>query len=166
MSRAFKENILFTTRENVGKDFSLGFELTLTYNVFSWWRFSLIGNYFNYRIEGSLDGVDLSNENNSWTSRFSNTFKVYKQVKIQVNSRYDGPIVDLQGRLKGYYSLNLAAKSGFFDNTLNVSLEFRDLFSTIKEGYKGEGPGFITDFNYQNNAPLVIFSVSYRFDDN
>ena len=164
ISGVYKENILFTTFENVGKDYSLGFEFTFSYRLFKWWDFDLLGNFFNYRVEGELNDVDFSNETNSWSSRFNNTFKIYKQTKIQINSLYNGPIVDAQGRYEGYFRLNAAIKTSFLENSLSVVLEFRDVFSSVRLEYNGEGPRFQSKFISQRDAPLITFSVSYQLD--
>ena len=165
ISGVLEENILFHTYENVGQDYSLGLEFTFSYHLFKWWDFDLLGNFFNYRVEGELNGFDFSNQTNSWSSRFNNTFKIYKQTKIQINSMYNGPIVDAQGRYEGYYRLNAAIKTSFLENSLSLVLEFRDVFSSVRNEYNGEGPRFQSNFKSQRDAPLITFSVSYQFDN-
>lgn len=165
ISRVYKENIMLHTYENVGEDYSLGLEFTFSYHLFKWWDLDLLGNFFNYRVEGELNDVDFSNQTNSWSSRFNNTFKIYKQTQIQINSLYNGPTVNAQGRAEGYYRLNAAIKTAFLENSLSVVLEFRDVFSSVRYEYNGEGPRFQTNTISQRDAPLITFSVSYRFDN-
>jgi outer membrane receptor protein involved in Fe transport len=161
----FKENIMFNTPENVGQDFSLGIDFTFSYRLFKWWDFDLLGNFFNYRVKGQLVGFDFSNGNNSWSSRFNNTFKIYKGTKIQINSMYNGPIVDAQGRFEGYFRLNAAIKTSLWDSRVNAVLEFRDVFSTLKYEYNSEGPRFNSSYKRQATAPQIRFSISYQFDN-
>jgi len=165
ISGVFENNILFHTYQNVGQDYTLGLEFTFSYHFFEWWHFDLLGNFFNYRVEGELDDVDFSNETSSWNSRFNNTFKIYKQTKIQVNSLYTGPIVDAQGRAEGYYRLNAAIKTSFLENSLSITLEFQDVFSSVRYEYNGAGQRFQSTSISQRNAPLITFSVSYQFDN-
>lgn len=165
ISGVYEENIMLHTYKNVGQDFALGIEFTFSYHLFKWWEFDLLGNFFNYRVEGELYGIDFSNQTNSWSSRFNNTFKIYKQTKIQINSLYNGPIVDAQGRSEGYIRLNAAIKTSFFENSLSLVLEFRDVFSSVRYEYNGEGPRFQSKFISQREAPLITFSVSYQFDN-
>lgn len=160
-----KENVMLDTRENVGQDFSLGIEFTFSYRLFKWWDFDLIGNFFNYRVEGQLLGEDFSNETNSWSSRFNNSFTIYKSLMVQINSMYNGPIVDIQGKFEGYFRLNTALKASFLDRKLSAILEFRDVFSSVKREYNGAGPRFNTNFITQRNAPQVVFSISYLFEN-
>jgi hypothetical protein len=160
----FEENILFNTPVNVGQDFTLGFEVSLSYRLFKWWDFDLMGTFYNYRVEGKVSGFDFSNQTNSWNSRFNNTFNIYKGIKIQINSLYNGPVVDAQGRFEGYYRLNAAIKTSLWDNQVSVVLEFRDVFSSVKNKYTGEGPRFYSNFESQREAPQIRFSISYLFD--
>ena len=78
---------------------------------------------------------------------------------------YNGPIVYAQGRSEGYYRLNAAIKTTFWANRLSAVLEFRDVFSSVKREYNSEGPRFNSNFITQRDAPQIMFSISYRFDN-
>lgn len=165
ISGVLEDNIFLWTYGNVGRDFSLGLEFTFSYRLFEWWDFDLLGEFFNYRIEGKVADIDFSNETNSWSARFNSTFTIYKSLRLQINNMYIGPLVDAQGRFEGYYRLNAAIKTTFWDKRVSAVLEFRDVFSSVKREYNSEGPRFKTNFITQRDTPQIMFSISYRFDN-
>ena len=48
------ENVTLTTFENVGTDYSLGAEVMLNFDPFDFWNVNLMGNVYNYLVEGVL----------------------------------------------------------------------------------------------------------------
>jgi len=62
----YSENVMLSTIENVGEDYSLGIEFMLNYKVFKWWQFDLMANFYKYKVEGVLYDVDFSNESNKF----------------------------------------------------------------------------------------------------
>jgi len=161
----YEENVMYKTYLNIGKDYSLGAEITFGYQALEWWEFDIIGELYNYRVEGEFEGVDLSNETNSWSARFNNTFKLFKVVKFHLNSVYDGVVVDAQGKTEPYFRIDAALKTSFWDNRISASLKVRDVFDTALLEYNSEGPRFNSYYTAEYDNPSIIFSVSYNFDN-
>jgi len=70
----------------------------VSFQLFSWWETDLMGDFYKYKVEGTLYDEPFSNKSNNWSSRFNNTFNIMKSTKIQVNSMYNGPSVNVQGK--------------------------------------------------------------------
>jgi len=161
----YKENVMMTTYENVGKDYSLGVEMMLSFKIFKWWEMDLMGDVYNYKVEGVLYEQDFSNSSTNWSSRFNHTFKIKKNTKIQINSMYNGESVTAQGTTAGYYMVNFAAKQDFLDKKLSATFQVRDIFSTAKHDFTSSGPDFYNHSEYVRKSPTVTLSVSYRFNN-
>jgi len=161
----YSENVMMNTMENVGNDYSLGMEFMISYQIFKWWKANLMTNYYRYKVEGTLYDQDFSNESNNWSSRFNNDFIIKKNTKIQLNSRYNGPSVNAQGKSEGYYTLNLALRQYFFDNKFSAILQLRDVFATAKHEFTSEGPDFVSHSEYNRKAPVVTMTLTYRFNN-
>jgi len=161
----YEKDVMLTTFENVGEDYSLGFEAMLNISIFRWWDLNLSGNYYNYRIEGTLEGQDFNRTSNNWNSRFNNTFTITRNVIFQLNSRYNSGSVSAQGSRSSYYTVDAAAKVNFLQKRLTVNLQLRDILGTSRREYTSEGEGFYQYSIYEPKAPVFIATLSYRFNN-
>ncbi len=161
----YEENVMLTTFENVGKDYSLGVEFMLSFQIFKWWEVDLMGDLYNYLVEGVLYDEDFSNSSVNWSSRFNNTFIIKKNTKIQLNSMYNGESVTAQGKTSGYYMVNFAARQDFMAKKLSATLQVRDVFSTAKHEFISSGPDFYNYSEYVRESPIVTLTISYRFNN-
>jgi outer membrane receptor protein involved in Fe transport len=71
---AVDDNVTLTTFANVGEDYSLGGEMMLIFDLFAFWNINLMGNLYNYRVEGTILDEPFSNESFNWQTRMNNTF--------------------------------------------------------------------------------------------
>ncbi|NOR87818.1 MAG: TonB-dependent receptor [Bacteroidales bacterium] len=161
----YEENVMLTTYENVGKDYSLGLEFLFSFQLFKWWEVDLMGDLYNYRIEGVLYEEDFSNSSTNWSSRFNHTFKIKKTTKIQINSMYNGASVTAQGETSGYYMVNFAIRQDFMDKKMSATFQVRDIFSTAKHEFTSSGPDFYNYSEYDRESPIVTLTLSYRFNN-
>jgi len=161
----YQENVMLKTPENVGKDYSLGVELMFSFKLTKWWDIDLMGDMYNYKVEGILYEKDFSNSSTNWSSRFNNTFMIKKRTKIQINSMYNGASVTAQGETAGYYMINAAVKQDFLDKKISAVLQVRDIFSSAKHEFTSSGPDFYNYSEYNRVSPTVMLTVSYRFNN-
>jgi len=161
----YENNIMLMGIENVGQDYALGFELLFSYSPFEWWDLDIMGDLYNYRVEGILYDEYFSNKSNNWSSRLNSTFKIRKNTQIQFNTMYNGPSVTAQGTRSDFYMVNAAVRQNFMDNKLSLVLQARDLFGTAKHEFVSEGPDFKTETLYTRVAPMVTLTVSYKFNN-
>jgi len=161
----YEKDVMLTTFENVGEDYSLGLEAMLNFSIFRWWDINLSGNYYNYRIEGSLEEQDFNRTSNNWNSRFNNTFTITNNVVFQLNSRYNSGSVSAQGTRSDYYTVDAAAKVSFLQKTLTANFQVRDILGTSKREYTSEGEDFYQYSIYEPKAPVFIVTLSYRFNN-
>lgn len=161
----YQDNVMLSTIENVGQDFSLGLEMMFSFQLFKWWEMDLMGDFYKYRVEGVLYNKDFSNNSNNWSSRFNNTFNIRKGTKLQINSMYNGPTVTAQGEREGYYMVNAAVRQDFLDKKLSAVLQVRDIFATAKREMTSSGPDFYSYSEFTRDAPVVTLSISYKFNN-
>jgi len=161
----YTEDVILTTFENVGEDYSLGSEIMLNFSIFRWWDMNISGNYYYYRIVGSLEEQDFKRSSNNWSSRFNNTFTITDNILFQINSRYNSGSVTAQGTRSGYYTIDAAMKLNFFQKRLAVNLQLRDILGTSKREYTSEGGDFYQYSIYEPSAPIFIVTLTYRFNN-
>jgi outer membrane receptor protein involved in Fe transport len=161
----YDDNITLRSIENIGTDFALGTELLLNLDVAKSWNINLLGNLYNYRVEGKLYGESFSRESFNWRTRMSNTIKIGSSTQIQLDGNYQSSTVSSQGRREGFFTTNAAVKYEFLKRQLSATLQVRDIFSTSKREYTSEGTGFYNYIYSTRESPVVMLNIRYNFNN-
>lgn len=162
---AYDENVTLTTFENVGTDYSLGAEVMFNLDPLNFWNMNLMGNVYNYLVEGVLHDEPFSSESFNWQSRFNNNIKIGKSTQIQFNLNYNSPTVSSQGRWEGYFRSDLSVRQEIIENALAATLQVRDVFGTRKREFTSEGGNFSSYNYYQFQSPVLILNLRYTFNN-
>lgn len=173
ISSVFHENVMLSKPENIGQDFSLGIEAMLNLGVTNWWDVQLSGNFFRYKLKGELTYVTneeiivepINRSSRNWNTRFNNTFRLWRNGELQVSSRYNSSSVTAQGTSTGYFVLDAAFKVNFLHRSLSANLQGRDLLGTSLRERISEGPNFNTHYKNVPKSPVVVITISYRFNN-
>jgi outer membrane cobalamin receptor len=161
----YEDNVMLQTIDNVGKDYTFGTELMLNLNELSWWNINLMGNLYDYRVEGTLYGEPFSQESFNWRTRLNSTFRVSKFTRIQVNGNYNSPTVTAQGEREGFIFTDVAVKQEFLNKTLATTLQVRDVFRTGRFEFTSEGEDFYNHREFRRKSPSVTLTISYTFNN-
>ncbi|MCU4173469.1 TonB-dependent receptor domain-containing protein [Carboxylicivirga sp. N1Y90] len=161
----YDDGILLHTYDNVGTDYSLGAEAMYNLPLFKWWEMNLMGNVYDYRIKGVKYDEPFERSSFNWSSRVNNTFRIKKNMQIQLDSSYDSPTVTTQGETKGYYAFNAAYRVDLFDRKFSAVLQARDVFSTTKRVRISEDVGFYNYNEGRRNSPVLSFTLTYRLNN-
>ncbi len=168
-----RDNVFLSTYENVGKDYSLGVELMLGLEITKWWHLDLMGNIYDYRVEGEYkyqsDGetrvANFSESSFNWNSRLNNTIRLGKSTRLQLNGMYNSPTVSAQGEREGFFMTNLALRQSFLKNKIAATLQVRDVLGTMSHSSTYEGDGFYSWYDFQPNTPLVSLTLSFKINN-
>ncbi len=161
----YADNVMLSRPENVGRDFALGGELVFSFNFFKWWKMDLSGNFYDYRLEGSLGEQVFDRQSFNWNSRFINTFRFFDGNRIQVNARYNSATVTAQGRREDYYTADVALSQEFWKKRMTAILQVRDIFGNVIRESTSEGVDFYSYDQDYNRAPRLAVTVNYRFNN-
>ncbi|MCB0274226.1 MAG: TonB-dependent receptor [Calditrichaeota bacterium] len=160
----YDENVTLHTVENIGRDYASGSELLLNLALLKRWDVNLMGNVYHYRVEGRLLSQDFSRESINWGSRISNTFKIRKNLQLQLDGDYRSPSVSAQGRREGFFVTNTAVKYDVLPQQLSVTLQVRDLFGTARYEFTSRGADFYNYSYFTRESPIVMLNVRYNFN--
>lgn len=168
-----RDNVFLSTYENVGKDYSLGVELMLGLEIAKWWHLDVMGNIYDYKVEGEYEYVsdgetrvaDFSESSFNWNSRLNNTIRLGKSTRLQLNGMYNSPTVSAQGERDGFFMTNLALRQSFLKNKIAATLQVRDVFGTMSHSSTYEGDGFYSWYDFQPNTPLVSLTLSFKINN-
>ena len=157
----YRDNITLRTVENVGQEFSTGVELMLNLDLFEVWDVYLLGNLFDYRIEGAFGGRDFAEQRFTWNVRFNNTFTLAPTTMLQVNASYNSPTVSAQGRVEGYAVTSIAVRQELFERRLALTLDVSDVLGTAERESTFRGPDFSSYSYAMEDAPVVMLNLRW-----
>jgi len=160
----YQENIILQTYQNVGKDYALGGEIIINLTLAKWYLLDLTGDFYSYKVIGKVNNVDFAKESFNWQTDVSNTIKIGNTTKIQISGNYTSPTAWSQGKKAGYYYINAAVKQTFFDKSLSLTFQAKDILGTAKDEIIYEGTGFYTYSLSKKKMPLLSLSLSWKFN--
>jgi len=160
----YEGNTMLHTFENVGRDRTLGVEIMLDHSPSRWWNLNAMGNIYDYRIWGEIEGEEYSRRSFNWNARFNNTLELGAWTSIQLNVIYNSPTVSSQGRREGYFTVDAALKRAFMDGNLTATLQLSDFLDTARFESVSEGRDFYYRSLNDRKAPIVVLTLSYSFN--
>jgi len=170
----YEENVMLSTMENVGKDYSLGIEATLNLSFAKWFKNDLIGNFYHYKEEGDFatqnsageDIIqDFSTESYNWSLRNNSTLILNKSTRFQFTVNYRSDTDWAQGKREGFISTSAAFKKDFFKRKLSATLQVRDVFGTSKHETLYTGTDFYNYSQMDPKTPMVRLKLSYKINN-
>ena len=166
--------VILSTPINLATDYRYGFEFTLNYTPFKWWKLNSNFNFFqnetrgDYQYTNSNNVVVTQNFDNSATSWFTRlTSKVTLPYKIdwQTNVTYNGPQKSAQGRSVGVASANLGFSKDLLKDKATLSLNVQDVFNSRKRIFETYIPGVLNSYTeLQWRKRQITLSFTYRFN--
>lgn len=152
------------TYANIDESRSLGAELILVYKPFTWFRnvISLNGNQIQY-IDNSTT-TDFNNSGFNWGAKYTGSFEFWKKsANIQVNARYNAPIVTAQGTVLPRASVDLSGNKSFKSGKWTVGFRFADIFNTREFVIEVEQPTAYQYSRFKQNTRRFYINASYKF---
>jgi outer membrane receptor for ferrienterochelin and colicins len=166
--------ILISSPVNLSYENRLGFEFTLNYSLYKWWKLNSNFNFFQSSIVGDFSIIDLSNNqlksqkfdvnSSSWFTKLNSKINLPYKIDWQTNAVYTAAQVTSQGKSLATLVLNLAFSKDVLKEKATISLNVNDLFNSAK---------MIRQFNLatansysemQRRERQINLSFTYRFN--
>jgi outer membrane receptor protein involved in Fe transport len=157
--------VLMQTARNVGRDRSIGVELSANVSPVKWFTAYVTGDLSDYHEEGTLFEQDFSRSIFYWTTSANLTFRLPTNTQVQLNGDFSGPSITATGRDDGWFGTNLAVKQSLLKKALSVTLRLSDLLGARTQRSNSEGPGFRTQSAWKTEGLTVSLAVSYNFNN-
>jgi outer membrane receptor for ferrienterochelin and colicins len=159
---------------NLDKEYRAGFEFTLNYSPYKWWKLNSNFNIFSIKTIGiyqyidnqnKLISTDFANSNTTWTSRFSSKITLPSKIDWQTNLNYEGPRISAQGRVLGNFGLNLAFSKDILKDKATIAFNVSDVFNTRRRIMRNQIENVVNSYgNMQFRKRQLTLSFTYRFN--
>ncbi|PKA83690.1 putative outer membrane protein [Ulvibacter sp. MAR_2010_11] len=169
-------NKVILTYDNFDSTSAYGVELSSNYRPTKWWSFNASFDLYNRTQTGiaerltttenpTVEDIVVSKyevDNIAYNFRMFNNFKVTKDLSLSAFGFYRGKSRTLQFTVEPMYFVNLGARYSLWEGRGTFSINYNDIFDTMKFAFDGELPYAQTgEFNWESHT--VYVGLSYRF---
>ncbi|MDR6969097.1 outer membrane receptor protein involved in Fe transport [Flavobacterium arsenatis] len=159
---------------NLAEERRFGFEFTLNYNPFKWWRLNSNFNFFSnetigqYNYVNSLGqdvSIDLDNSATGWFTRVNSKVTLPYKIEWQLNATYNAPQTNFQGKSLGVLSANMALSKDILKESATISLNVSDIFNSRKRINETNIANVLNSYSeMQWRERQINLSFTYRFN--
>lgn len=159
---------------NLATEYRAGFEFTLNYTPYKWWRLNSNFNFFRVETQGDYSYIDnlnnvvyqnLDNTANTWSTRLSSKVTLPYKIEWQTNMNYNGPQTTRQGKNLGTFAANLAFSKDILKDKGTLAFNISDLFNSRKRIMDTYLSGVVDSHSeMQWRERQFTLSFTYRFN--
>ncbi|MBL7886771.1 MAG: TonB-dependent receptor [Flavobacterium sp.] len=133
--------VILSSPINISNEDRFGFELTLNYTPFKWWKLNSNFNFFRVDSAGEFVYTNTSNQTvviplgnvaNTWTTRLTSKVTLPGKIDWQTNMNYDGDQKTAQGKRIGVFAMNLAFSKDILKDKGTIAFNVSDVFNSRK----------------------------------
>ncbi|MCF6132271.1 TonB-dependent receptor domain-containing protein [Flavobacterium wongokense] len=133
--------VITTTPINLATEYRSGFEFTLNYSPYKWWKLNSNFNFFYIKTDGDYSYIDTNNveqeqdfdfETTSWFTRLTSKVTLPYKIDWQTNMNYQGAQKNRQGSSLGNFSMNLALSKDILKDKGTIAFNVSDVFNSRK----------------------------------
>ncbi|WP_298155427.1 outer membrane beta-barrel family protein [Flavobacterium sp.] len=169
----YKIPVILTSPINLATEYRFGFEFTLNYNPYKWWKLNSNFNFFRNQTDGDYSYVDFKgniitqnfdNTAYSWFTRLTSKITLPYKIDWQTNLTYNGPQNNAQGRTLGNFGANLGFSKDLLKDKATLALNVQDVFNSRKRINDTYLPSLNSHSEMQWRVRQVNLSFTYRFN--
>ena len=166
----YNDTILNRIYSNVGNARAFGGELGTEFTVAKKLKTFASFNLYNYQIDGEFDKSPISCKGTIFSLNLNSTYSFSGNTFAQFNYNYLSNRITAQGQDSRFYSPNLTLTKRFWNNQLTASLQWKNmdmgLMNTNEQRITTSRPDkFYTTTNYVYEVDMILFSLSYNFNN-
>jgi outer membrane receptor protein involved in Fe transport len=151
------------TYGNIQSSQSLGPELIVIYKPKTWMKNIISANGNMIKFTDNSTDFDFNNSGFYWSVKYAGTFEIWKKTaNIQLNARYNSPIVRPQGIVQPRASIDLSVEKSLKKNW-TVGFRISDIFNTQEFRLNFEQNGITQYSRFKQNTQRFYINASYKF---
>ncbi len=166
--------VILSTPINLATEYRYGFEFTLNYSPYKWWKLNSNFNFFQNETQGDYTYTNsqnvvvvqnFDNTSNSWFTRLTSKISLPYKIDWQSNVTYNGPQNNAQGKSLGVYGANLGFSKDLLKDKATLSLNVQDVFNSRKRMNNTFIPNVLKSYTeMQRSMRQITLSFTYRFN--
>jgi len=166
--------VILSTPINLATEYRYGFEFTLNYSPYKWWKLNSNFNFYKVQTQGDFSYTNtqnvtvtqnFDNSASSWFTRLTSKVTLPYKIDWQTNVTYNGPENNAQGKTLGVIGANLGFSKDVFKDKATIALNVQDVFNSRKRMYDTNIPNVLNSYTeMQWRMRQITLSFTYRFN--
>jgi len=166
--------IILSTPINLATEYRYGFEFTLNYSPYKWWKLNSNFNFFQNQTQGDYTYTNsqnitviqnFDNTSYSWFTRLTSKVSLPYKIDWQSNVTYNGPQNNAQGKSLGVFGANLGFSKDVLKDKGTLALNVQDVFNSRKRMNDTYIPNVLKSYTeMQRSIRQITLSFTYRFN--
>ncbi len=159
------------THDNYEDNSAYGIEVNSNYKATKWWSINASFDLYGQTQKGVVESVSdtgviepINKEVDAvvYNFRVNNSIKATKNLTFQVFGFYRGDQKGVQFNSKPFYFVNTGARYNFLEGKGTFSVNFNDVFDTMKFRFDSENP-YRQNGEFKGETQTIYLGLSYRF---
>ena len=166
--------VLISSPINLATEYRTGFEFTLNYSPYKWWKLNGNFNLFRNETQGDYSYTDVNNNvivqdfgniATSWSSRITSKITLPYKIDWQTNASYNAPQTSAQGKSLGVFAANLAFSKDIMKDKGTLSFNISDVLNSRKRITENYLQGVVSSYSeMQYRQRQFSLAFTYRFN--
>jgi outer membrane receptor protein involved in Fe transport len=158
---------------NLATEYRFGFEFTLNYSPYKWWKLNGNFNFFRNETKGEYNyinfqnnpvNINLDNIATGWFARINSKITLPFKIDWQTNATYNAPQKTAQGKNLGVLSANLALSKDILKDKATIAFNVSDIFNSRKRISEINLAQVESYSEWQWRVRQINLSITYRFN--
>ena len=166
--------VILSTPINLATEFRYGFEFTLNYSPYKWWKLNSNFNFYKFETKGNyvytnsqnvVVTQNFDNSASSWFTRLTSKITLPYKIDWQTNVTYNGPERNAQGNTLAVVGANLGFSKDIMKDKGTIAFNVQDVFNSRKRMYNNNIPNVLNSYvEMQWALRQITLSFTYRFN--
>lgn len=159
-----EDGVSFRIPVNLATQDAVGFELSGSQDITSWWNLSGNLNFYGFRTEGSFQNQDFFAQSLAFQTRVNSRMTFWNNTRLQISGNYRAPQRQPQGRSLAFYSMDLGLSKPVLKGKGTLTFSVRDVFNTRRWRSVIDQPDFYRESEFQWRVRQFTLDFTYRLN--
>jgi hypothetical protein len=120
---------------------------------------------YGSKLNGDLNGVDVSKNTSALNGRLNVSATLTKDTRLQISGNYFGRSADAESEVKPFFMLNASIKQDFLDKTFSLILQANNILKSSYIYVDSKGENFSSKIKVMQEIPVVSLVFTYNFNN-
>lgn len=158
------DGTFLNTPVNLAIEKRFGTELAVIYNPFTWWRFSMDFNFYQFSQKGEYEGENYSVSDKTWFTTIRSSFRFPKVVNTDISFNYRARNKDVQSVTSSQYRANIGLSKDVLGERMSLVFAANNIFDSQESIEITETPEYYFNSYFKRLGRQFTFTVVYRFN--
>lgn len=153
---------LILSYDNLVDNNAYGFEVSGNLQFTKWLSSNLSADLYSKKVNGVVDNESLSIDVTIFNTRINNTFKINKNLRLQLSGMYRGRDLRLQFVREPMWKIDAGASQNILKGDGTITFRVSDIFNSFNFSFDGDRPVRRNgQFKWETQTAYIGFN--YRF---